>query len=869
MERNLKKPGKTNILVTGDFIVDRNILPGQRQFAADSPEKGTRLVDIFGGSLLTSSLMRSLINDNGTKNLTCSFDLLKPDLNKFISDFPDRTAFSKWMKQNQDTDWKIDEMNGYGFTFSDKKSYNYSRKAKTDSFKWIIIDEGNLGFRNCDGAWPDFTGKNVILKCSYPFHEGKLLRRLVQKNQKPEKLFIMITLSNLRKSDVRISSGISWEQTALDITCELRRNKKLSDLLVADHLIVMVGTSGALHFQNSEDKRKTEIDLVFDPFHIEGEWEESTPLLPGSGSCFLAAFSHSLAETCTSLNPVPPLEIEKGIRAALIATRTFCRAGLSVDRDENKSFYKVTDTDTKLVRKEERIFSKAFVPSPFVPDIETGIAIKYHEWSILRGNYLFTAGADNSADYVDLACEISIKGPKSVLFAPVMTFGKIVTFDRHETESYRNIKKLMIDFATDKKSTKSLNLAVFGTPGSGKSFAVQEMSRTFLERYKPDILEFNLSQFKEATELSGAFHTIRDSVLKGKLPVVFWDEFDSGALVWLKSLLAPMQDGHFQDGKDTHPIGKAIFIFAGGTSSTFENFDPGNNRSGSKEKKQKVENFVLVKGPDFISRIHGYLNVCGPNQLKGDTFDVTYPVRRAMFIRNGLGMEKSDLLDIDYGLLRALLTVKSYKNGARSLDRILTHLKIRGNKRIVRSDLPSDEVITMNTSLADFYSIMCDDNLEEYQYAATLAPFIHNAWLGKKVTDSSFYREFFMLSNAQRHDNLVAAVRIRNVLAGTKKFGLDDHHSDMTDASNDFNTYIKTKRDLEPMAEMEHNLWMKERVKCEWKKGDFRSDYFRVHPDIEVYRKLPEREKEKDRDIIRKYSEFLEGSDFKIVRLGA
>ena len=78
--------------------------------------------------------------------------------------------------------------------------------------------------------------------------------------------------------------------------------------------------------------------------------------------------------------------------------------------------------------------------------------------------------------------------------------------------------------------------------------------------------EFNLSQFQDAPDLNGAFHQVRDLALAGLTPVVLWDEFDSRDLHWLQYLLAPMQDGRFQDGQLNHAIGKSVFIFAGGTS---------------------------------------------------------------------------------------------------------------------------------------------------------------------------------------------------------------------------------------------------------------------------------------------------------------
>src|SRR5581483_4690165 len=121
-------------------------------------------------------------------------------------------------------------------------------------------------------------------------------------------------------------------------------------------------------------------------------------------------------------------------------------------------------------------------------------------------------------------------------------------------------------------------------------------------------MEFNLSQFADSRDLIGAFHQVRDRVLQGYTPVVFWDEFDSREYEWLQYLLAPMQDGRFQEGQITHQLGKCVFIFAGGTAWAFDEFGP------RPDDADDVRRFKLAKGPDFKSRLDGYINVLGPNQ---------------------------------------------------------------------------------------------------------------------------------------------------------------------------------------------------------------------------------------------------------------
>ena len=125
-----------------------------------------------------------------------------------------------------------------------------------------------------------------------------------------------------------------------------------------------------------------------------------------------------------------------------------------------------------------------------------------------------------------------------------------------------------------------------------------------------EAITFNLSQFDSPDDLLSALHQVRDVGLSGKIPLVFWDEFDTSLaetpLGWLRYFLAPMQDGKFQEGQISHPIGRAIFVFAGGTSASMAEFDKG----------ATSRTFESAKGPDFVSRLKGYINVLGPNPVR-------------------------------------------------------------------------------------------------------------------------------------------------------------------------------------------------------------------------------------------------------------
>lgn len=167
----------------------------------------------------------------------------------------------------------------------------------------------------------------------------------------------------------------------------------------------------------------------------------------------------------------------------------------------------------------------------------------------------------------------------------------------------------MSEYAAQVRPKRPLSIAVFGPPGSGKSFGITQLALS-LKPGEIEPIEFNLSQLGSTSELLSAFHQVRDIALGGKIPLVFWDEFDGdyqGTYGWLRYFLAPMQDGKFQQGDVTHPIGKAIFVFAGGTSESLDHF--GENLDAVRRRVAKV--------PDFVSRLKGYINVLGPNQQEG------------------------------------------------------------------------------------------------------------------------------------------------------------------------------------------------------------------------------------------------------------
>ena len=200
--------------------------------------------------------------------------------------------------------------------------------------------------------------------------------------------------------------------------------------------------------------------------------------------------------------------------------------------------------------------------------------------------------------YLAVAKKIVLEGPEELFQkVPVCRYGALTTVDQGEIESYHTINSLLDDYiyncehCAQNETVKPLSIAVFGPPGAGKSFGVKQIA---MSRGRFHITSLNLSQFHDSAEV---FRSL-DQALRcevGRIPLVFFDEFDAERdgvnRGWLKYFLAPMQDGEYtMDGK-LCSIPGAVFVFAGATASSFDEFLP--------HTKEEETEFQLIKGPDF------------------------------------------------------------------------------------------------------------------------------------------------------------------------------------------------------------------------------------------------------------------------------
>jgi len=874
------------ILITGDYVIDHHILKGNKSEAfgnknAENKTIGTLFKNTAGGARLTFDLFADFQKKNSQNKkenfIKCSCDL--KEINEIqLSQGTINDSYLRWFIEEVKSDnkaslcLKLVETLGFGSQKSEIKPIDFYSFAKnnTKDYNTIVIDEAAINFRDYNKLWPDFSkADKIILKTTYPLCTGLLWDELVKHR---EKLITIVNHTQIKHYNIKVSSNISWEQTALDIVYGIHQNKTLQNLLKSGELIILIGTAGAIHIKSNEKQENNEYRLIFDPQNMENEWEEinSNNIVNtiGLGSSFLAGYL-AASYMLKGLKPHECIKIGLNTMTSAMVNGIF-----SLSKDFNISI----NTDLVKAISEKicnRNYSSAFIPSPAW---KKGLDyIHNQEWTILENNYdNYKSGYVQKKDLFPLAFSLVKNEVTNIKYAPLLSFGKVNTLDRFEIENIRNIRKQVDFYDKFENGKKPLNIAVFGPPGAGKSFIVKEMANNMFKgkKTKPVFLTFNLSQFKDETELPGAFHTIRDEVLRGNLPIVFWDEFDSDNYKWLKSLIAPMQDGEFQEGKEIHPIGKSIFVFAGGMTYTMDHFN----------ENMEKEDLINKKGPDFLSRINCSLNVFGPNPKphyengkwikEGDKKDICYSIRRALFILQILSSDNKKI-NIEDQLLRALVEVSNYKNGSRGLDRLLKNLAIHKDRKIELSDLPSKEILKMNVNYDSFMENLENEELLRNIDYEKIAIAIHNSWLNFKVKDSAYFETYEDLNYDGRMVNISAARRIGDIIETTNKFEIisvqELKSKQLKDAKVEFDEFLKNTDELDKLAEKEHNAWMKEREDAKWNLGE-RSDYLKFHPCMVSFNELDkgvedrteQEQKNKDRNSILNYSKILEENAYTI-----
>ena len=873
------------VVVTGDITLDWNLARSrgpEAQGPAWEPEVCSRLRWQRGGAALLADLIEGVaaqIRDRA------AYEIRQPASPRRTGNEGDTPigpedprfhhSYASWLAcayatakgfEKEKRAWRVAEFLGINRCSSAETPANWARVVNDNpAASLVVLDDAGLGFRSKRELWPaSLTAPGsrpwVLVKVSRPVAQGELWDHLSAHHA--DRLIALMTVNDLRLTEAQISRELSWERTAQDLAWEVIYNRHLSGLARCAHVVISFNAAGAFLYSR-DGERDSPCRLLFDPEVVEGMWEQGYPgRMVGYTSCLTAGIAKQLM-----LAPEKP-DIRQGIRTGLSALRCLHREGYgqrgASAAEVNLEFPLRTVVDA--LASDDTPYQETAVP------MRTGSTY----WTIL--------GDRHQSNLEEVAREVVLKGPERVLKGvPLGRFGALLTVDRQEIESLRSIRSLVSEYVAQPHPKRPLSIAVFGPPGAGKSFGITQLALA-LRPGEIEPKEFNLSQLGSTDELLSALHQVRDIGLGGKIPLVFWDEFDSdhqGPYGWLRYFLAPMQDGKFQQGHVAHPIGKAIFVFAGGTSETLDNF--GKNLSEEQARAAKV--------PDFVSRLKGYINVLGPNRRAGGD-DPYYVLRRAILLRSLLSREASHVLrqgvvQIDSGVLRAMLLTRVYRHGARSMESVIAMSQLAGKTRFERSSLPTEAQLDLHVDGQDFLARVQQlelhgEILERMARAAHAVYCAEQKDLGwkygprrnKETKENPSLVDFDLLPEDEKEQN---RGQVRDIPAKLAHAGCY-----MVPARSGEPPVALPDDMLEELASMEHTRWMREKVRDGWRYNPKTDKARKLHKCLLPWRKgdlapyvgfaehlgpeeLPEEEKEKDRTAVREMATILGKAGYTIV----
>lgn len=880
------------VVVAGDVTIDwhlartRRLLDGSTSWNAEARAETYR--DVGGAGMLARLIdeVGTTLGDSGVAvelfGPPVATAPILPDDPRFHHEYAIWAQFPSRSGDRDRTIWRVEQFLGLNLARTrDETVEAPAQEAGPADADLVVIDDSNLGFRDCPAQWPPSLESKasspwVVLKMVGPVADGALWRQLL--NGHAQRLIVVMTLDDLRLSEVKISRELSWERAADDLARELVHHPAVNGLVRCAHVVVSLGTGGAVLLSRQDTANadpavldRPDCHVFFDPESIENSWAEKYPgAMIGYQTCLVAAIAREIL-----VAPDSP-DVRNGVRRGLAAGRALHMLGYGDAGSEpgRAGLAFPVRAISKELQKEPKEFAIARIEPPI-----------RDSWSILESRY--PEGLEPVAEAV------ARDGVESALTdVPLGRFGKLLTLDRGEIEGFRSIRALMREYDAE-PAARPLNIAVFGPPGAGKSFGVKAVAKSSIAGDRIEDLTFNLSQMTDASDIIDALHQVRDAGLRGKLPLVLWDEFDAElaghSFGWLRHFLAPMQDGAFQQGQILHPIGKAIFIFAGGTGSRLAEF--AGNRSPE---------FRLAKGPDFVSRLKGHVDIVGPDPRGNDReADPHFRIRRAILLRSMLLRDRPGLfapcgrrscLQIDPGVLRAFLEVSSYRHGARSLESIVAMSTLHGKTRYERSALPAVDQLDAHVDAREFLELV-QRYVPDGALLERLAEAVHityceemlgqgHAWSGSPeyLAGRPLLAQF--VGRPAEAPTLPALVDWSE---------LPDHLKQMnTDAARDVSEklavlgYVLCQDPpaagaaapidtadprVERLARREHERWLRRQRKTGWRYGDLRDDTLRLHPSIRPWDELPVEEREKDHLIVLELPRIVEAAGLGMARL--
>jgi len=361
------------------------------------------------------------------------------------------------------------------------------------------LDAAGTGVSRLEWLARRVNPREIVLKLSSMRHLDAALGQLASLHP----VTAVISVKALRERGAAISEGLSWDRTIEDTVGEFQNGLSSRDLAFCKRVVVLFSTEGAAAFER-EDHRCRLKQFVYHPSQHEGTFKSRCPgTISGDLAILTAAVIQHLADPCSF-----PLFVALALAVSAMRDHQ-ARGGITevkgkkdpVDRfDFEEPISAIAEIlslpiDFKRLEGEwlrsdleggqgeakgEEINQKKRKLAGLLGAFSTTFRheILYQEEMQQRkddeSNLLCDTTGFGTEYVAAKAFDVVMRGPREALrHVPMAIYGKYLTVDREEIERINSLKKLILSYRESPGDTRPLSIAVFGPPGSGKSFAIK------------------------------------------------------------------------------------------------------------------------------------------------------------------------------------------------------------------------------------------------------------------------------------------------------------------------------------------------------------------------------------------------------------
>ncbi|KAK5725738.1 hypothetical protein LTR15_003928 [Elasticomyces elasticus] len=662
-------------------------------------------------------------------------------------------------------------------------------------------------------------------------------------------LAVIVDASDLRAEGIAISQALSWEATAEDFVRNLGSNGRLDTLVTCPNLIVRFGTEGVIYHRGRD---ACDPKLYYHPRKMEGERRSGKDAqMIGLSSAFTAGVALGFADS-------NPPNCDRGIRFGISAASGLSKRGFTHSPLDDAPDYPIAQIMESLAL--DRQHAVVSIPSARISSGE--------KWSIFESV---------TGDPAELARQIITFGPEKALAAcPIQQFGDLLTVERSEQESLRAVVEA-VNERLNSSIRRPTSIGIIGSAGSGKKFTASNLAAHISSDRSTNRLNYNARLLKK-DDLVSACHAIRDHTASGELTIVIFENFEAvleADSALLNDFLVIMRDGQFTDRGSVHSLGPPLMFFlvnhdnTSGTDEPFPPPTPTSPRTTDFRPRPALDLSLLM---DYL---HGLVRVSGPNMSSAQ--DKAYSVRRAIMLRHLLAQKHPHLIvngkmNVEEGVLHALLLVPRYKHGLHSLEKIISTSRLSGRNKFDVSALPPEEQIQLHVDGKIFMSHLRAPKLVP-SLREKLAEGMFEVYKKRRVvmckneeelkaleTDRSM-RDWDELAPELKESTRAQADDIPRKLRAVGCFMLNEERSEPLVKVPEFSV-----DELDMLSEIEHERFNAERLQRQWRMGA-RNSKQRTTPFLVPWRDLTQEWKDVDRVMVECVPSILEKAGWHIYRM--